>query len=290
MKTFAIYESATKPEAINLVKKAIDYLVKKGNVKLCVSENLASVLDLSKYPSLTKCELSGFGQIADAIITFGGDGTILSAANKYLKSEVPIMGFNVGKLGFLAEFSPVDLERSLDDLINGEFLIVKRTVLECSHNGSTLYGLNDFVIEKKDISNMINLKIHTGENFIGEYNADGIIISTPTGSTAYNLSAGGPIIYPSSPVLAITPVSPHSLTMRPLVVPDNHPINLIVNSRSGEANLVSDGQVEVVIKNGEEVEIKKSEYMVRLIKPKSKSFYDVLREKFLWATHTGSSS
>lgn len=283
MRTYAIYEALDRPEAELLALKAIKILKKLG-ADVSVSESL-----VHKYGNeITDVKVSNrnnYDDKADVILTFGGDGTILSAVQTYIKSDVPIMGFNVGKLGFLAEFIVSGLEETLKDLINGNYRIITRSALETNIDNETIYALNDIVLEKSDASHMVDIKAFSNSHFIGEYFADGLIVATPTGSTAYSLSAGGPVIFPSSPVLCITPISPHSLTHRPLVVPDNQILRFEVFSRTGELNLVADGKVRKKISNGDNILIKKSEETVKLIEPENSSFFDVLRDKFLWAEH-----
>lgn len=283
MKTYAIYEAIGKPEAEELAIKAIEILKGLG-ATVCVSETLAAKYG-DEHPDFNVCERKNYDNIADVIITFGGDGTILSAVKSYIESDVPIMGFNVGKLGFLAEFVVEGLEATLNDLINGDYRVITRSAIETKVDDEKIYALNDIVLEKSDTSHMVEIKAFSNNRFIGEYFSDGLIISTPTGSTAYNLSAGGPVIFPSSPVLCITPVSPHSLTHRPLVIPDDQYLEFQVYSRTGQLKLVADGRVVKKINNGDKINIFKSEETVKLIEPESSSFFDVLRDKFLWAEH-----
>lgn len=283
MRTYAIFEAVDRPEAEELAVKAIEILQRLG-ANVCVSETLVKKYGES-MPDIRVCKRSSYDDIADVIITFGGDGTILSAVQSYITSDVPIMGFNVGKLGFLAEFIVSGLEETLKDLMKGNYKVITRSAIETTLDNETIYALNDMVIEKSETSHMVEIKAYSNKHFIGEYFADGLIIATPTGSTAYNLSAGGPVIFPASPVFCITPVSPHSLTHRPLVVPDNQQLEFEVYSRTGELKLVADGKVRKKIKNGDIIQIKKSDETVKLVEPENSSFFDVLRSKFLWAEH-----
>ena len=283
MKTYAIFEAIDRPEAEELAVKAIKILQNLG-ANVCVSETLVKKYGDS-MPDIRVCKRAGYDAVADVIITFGGDGTILSAVQSYITSDVPIMGFNVGKLGFLAEFVISGLETTLNDLIKGNYKVITRSAIETVIEGETIYALNDMVIEKSDTSHMVEIKAYSNKHFIGEYFADGLIISTPTGSTAYNLSSGGPVIFPTSPVLCITPVSPHSLTHRPLVVPDSQQLEFEVYSRTGELKFVADGQVRKKLKTGDMIQIRKSDKTVKLLEPENNSFFDVLRDKFLWAEH-----
>lgn len=283
MRTYAIYEATGKTEAEELAVEAIRILKSLG-AEVCVSETLVQKYG-NELPEINICKRSNYDNIADIIITFGGDGTILSAVQSYIKSDVPIMGFNVGKLGFLAEFVTIGMEETLKDLMKGNYKVMTRSAIETEVGGETIYALNDIVLEKSDASHMVEIKAYSNGHFIGEYFADGLIIATPTGSTAYNLSAGGPVIFPSSPVLCITPVSPHSLTHRPLVVPDNQNLEFEVYSRTGELTLVADGKVRKKINNGDRIQIRKSDETVKLVEPENSSFFDVLRDKFLWTEH-----
>lgn len=283
MRTYAIYEAIDRDEAELLALKAIKILKRLG-ANVCVSESLAKKYG-NEIPDINICNRNSYENEADVILTFGGDGTILSAVQSYITSDIPIMGFNVGKLGFLAEFIVSGLEETLKDLINGNYRIITRTAIETKLDNDTIYALNDIVLEKSDASHMVEIKAYSNNHFIGEYFADGLIVATPTGSTAYSLSAGGPVIFPSSPVLCITPISPHSLTHRPLVVPDNQNLKFEVYSRTGELNLVADGKVRKKIATGDIIQIKKSEETVKLVEPENSSFFDVLRDKFLWAEH-----
>ncbi len=197
------------------------------------------------------------------------------------------MGFNVGKLGFLAEFSVNDLDKTIKDLIKGNYRIIDRAVLQTEFDGEIIYTLNDFVIEKKDSSRMITIDAYANQHLIGSIRADGIIITTPTGSTAYSLSCGGPILAPSTEVICLTPISPHSLTLRPLVLSDSSELTMKVFSPTGESILVADGQVKKVLNNKDVVTINKSEEYIKLIKPTDSTYYDLLRNKLLWAANYG---
>lgn len=229
--------------------------------------------------------LKEFEKYADMVISFGGDGTMLTLARTVINSDIPIMGVNVGKLGFLAEYSVKELDTTLVDILKGNYRIVDRTMLETTINTETIYALNDFVIEKRDSSHMIVVQAYANDHYIGDYRADGIILATPTGTTAYSLSCGGPIVTPSTSVLCLTPISPHSLSLRPLIIPDTNEVALKVYSHTGEANLVADGQKKRVLQNNERVVIRKSKTKIKLIKPLNSSFYDLLRNKLLWAVN-----
>lgn len=282
MEKIAIYENQNKPEAIKWAEVAAKVLFSKG-IECYVSNELFKKLSAETKKTVQSIPTSNFEKVADVVITFGGDGTILSAARYVLKSEVPIMGINVGKLGFLAEYPHNKVEDAIDDLLSGQYRVVDRTVLTTQIDGESIYAINDFVIEKMLSSRMITLHAYSNEHYVASYRADGLILTTPTGSTAYSLACGGPIIAPSAQVMCLTPISPHSLNFRPLVIPDENTVKIIVESPTGEAKLVGDGQIEKVLKSDDEVIFSIAEYRIKLIKPLGNSYYDVLRAKLLWA-------
>lgn len=283
MKTYAIYTIASKPEARKYAKEAARILNELG-ATVIANESFCENVNPDEFPYVSECSETDFEKKADMVISFGGDGTMLSASKLLIDSGVPVMGFNVGKLGFLAEYPTSKLKESLIDLDNGNYRVVERSILETTIKDKIHYALNDCVIEKKNTSRMITISTFSNANHVADYRADGLILTTPTGSTAYSLSCNGPIIAPGTPVFCITPISPHSLTLRPLVIPNTTEVRMIVNSPTGESNFVIDGQEVIVIKDGEEVLIKKSEAVIKLVKPLNSSYFDLLKEKLLWAS------
>lgn len=284
MKKIALFENDGKPEAIKYAEITAVKLRELG-AEVYARRRLLENLNSNIRDMIQEVQLSDFEKYADAVVSFGGDGTMLSAVHHMLNTDVPIMGLNVGKLGFLAEFSISQLDKALEDLVNGNYRVVDRTCLTTEIEDSQYYALNDFVIEKRDISQMITVKTYTDEHYVGDYTGDGIIIASPTGSTAYSLSCNGPIIAPSTNVLCITPISPHSLTLRPLVIPDSIEVRVKVESEDRHAILVADGKVKRTLQKGEEIIIKLSDSKVKLIKPSDNSYYDVLRKKLLWGAN-----
>ncbi len=277
-----IYESTGRIEALKWALIASDILKKNEIEVFCTNEFKAKIVG-SDYDYIKSTNSEDLGKVVDLVITFGGDGTILSAANLLLKYEVPILGFNVGKLGFLAEFSVNQIDETLDNIINGRYRIVDRAVLETEVLGKKIYALNDLVLEKKESTRLITIECLSNDNHIADYRADGVIVTTPTGSTAYSLSAGGPIIAPSTNVFCITPICPHSLTLRPIVIPNNVDVKFRVALNSGDVNLVADGRNQLSLKENDVIVIKKADYSVKLIKPLASSYYDVLKAKLHWA-------
>ncbi len=222
---------------------------------------------------------------AELIVAFGGDGTILNVARSIGSRGTPILGVNLGKLGFLAEFGAEELDRVVSDIAANRYVVEERLVLRASSPaipGRILYAVNDVVVDKSRSSRMIDLVTNIDGVFAVTYRGDGLIISTPTGSTAYALSNGGPIVVPTSRVIGMTPIAPHTLNGRPLVLPDTSVIT-VVASDSGEELLLSvDGQQEAFLKSPVEVRVERAPYFIRLVKRIDRSYYDVLRAKLFW--------
>jgi len=222
---------------------------------------------------------------AELVIAFGGDGTILGVARDVGARATPILGVNLGKLGFLAELAPDELGRAVDDLLARRFQIEDRLVLEASCPslpGKVIHAINDVVVDKSRSPRLIDLDAHIDGAFAVTYRGDGLIISSPTGSTAYALSNNGPIVTPTSRVLGITPISPHTLSGRPLIVPDSSVIRLFVHAGADEALLSADGRVEALLKPPAEITVRRAGHSVRLVRMQGRTYFDVLRAKLLW--------
>lgn len=223
---------------------------------------------------------------SDIIITFGGDGTILSAARMVGRSQVPILGVNLGKLGFMAEVSLDELEIFIGDIVNGRFVTEERMLLKTSveKNAEEFFALNDVVIDNGSSSRLIDVSVYVDNDFLVSFSGDGIILATPTGSTAYSLAAGGPIVGPSTGVIVIQPISPHSLSARTVIVPDTSNIRIVVEHHSNEARVTADGQLVRTFAPPMNIHITKAEHTIRLIKRTDRSYYDVLRAKLFWGS------
>lgn len=223
----------------------------------------------------------------DLIIVLGGDGTLLSAAHAAGASEVPLFAVNLGGLGFLTTIAPDDIYADLESALRGELRIGRRRMLHCElvRSGRTVIAceaLNDVVVSKSQIARMIDLETHVDAHFVCNFKADGVIISTPTGSTAYSLSAGGPIVFPSVACLCLTPISPHMLTNRPVILPDSSVISIRNRSQEGGAYLTIDGQIGEPLERDDLVVCRSSSCVVRLVRPPNQKFFDVLRAKLKW--------
>lgn len=223
---------------------------------------------------------------SDILVAFGGDGTILTAARMVGRAEVPILGINLGKLGFLAEVSLEELEPFIHDVITDQHVIEERAQLRVSFEKDKLEmcALNDIVIDKSSSSRVIHISVYVNDDYLVSYPGDGIIISTPTGSTGYALAAGGPIVAPTTDVVVIQPISPHSLSARTVIVPDTSLIRIVVGHLSQEARVTADGQQETIFAPPMNIFIQKSDYKIKLIKRKDRTYYDVLRAKLLWGS------
>lgn len=221
------------------------------------------------------------------LIVLGGDGTLLSAARSLEGRNVPLFPVNLGALGFLTAIAVDELFPQLERAFRGEHRIGKRRLLRCSvlrdgHKISEYEALNDAVITKQLLARMIDAKVYVDGHYVSTYKADGLIVSTPTGSTAYSLSAGGPIIFPTVGALVISPICPHMLTHRPVLVPDTSVIRVISLSDDGYSYLTIDGQVGEPLSKGDEIVCESSPNYVSLIRPPQMLFFDVLREKLKW--------
>lgn len=222
---------------------------------------------------------------SDLIITLGGDGSLLGACRKSIKNSPPIFGINLGKLGFITEFSQFDFYDQLESTLKGKFKTTPLPLfkVEVVRGKETIFKsnfVNDAVINKNDISRMFTLSLETNEEQVTIFSGDGVIISSPIGSTAYSLAAGGPIIHPSVKSLAITPICPHSLTNRPMVITDDSALIIKVYPTNGQVNLTLDGQEYLEINNQDSVIIKKSNLTANLIKNPEKTYFHTLKEKF----------
>lgn len=222
---------------------------------------------------------------ADMVLSMGGDGTFLKAASYVGNKNIPILGINTGRLGFLADVSPEEMEETFEDIYKKNYKIEDRSVLQAFSEGQSLKGypcgLNEIAILKRDSSSMIT--IHTSINgaYLTTYQADGLVIATPTGSTAYSLSIGGPVIVPHSNTIAITPVAPHSLNIRPIVINDDWEITLDVESRSHNFLVAIDGRSETC-REGTRLVIRKADYQIKVVKRPNHIFFHTLRDKMMW--------
>ena len=224
---------------------------------------------------------------AQLIVVLGGDGTLLAAARVVGGREIPLLAVNLGGLGFLTAITLDQLYPELEQALTGQHRISKRRMLDCelTRDGQTIASfsaLNDVVITKSMLARMIDLDTHVDNHFMAAYKADGLIISTPTGSTAYSLSAGGPIIFPTVAAICLTPICPHTLTNRPVIVPDTSVVQILCRGGEEGSYLTIDGQVGEPIHKGDRIVCRSSPNSISLIRPPKMLYFDVLREKLKW--------
>ncbi|MBO6033671.1 MAG: NAD kinase [Prevotella sp.] len=226
---------------------------------------------------------------ADFVISMGGDGTFLKAASRVGAKSIPILGVNMGRLGFLADISPDQFEATLDALYRDDFFLESRALIQVETNGVSLgtyhCALNDVAILKRDTASMISIRTCVNGQYLHTYQADGLVISTPTGSTAYSLSNGGPIIVPGTKVFSMTAVAPHSLNVRPFVLPDSAVIDLEVESRSHNFLVAIDGRSEKCAE-GTKITLRRAPYDIKVVKRSDHRYFDSLREKMMWGADT----
>jgi len=231
--------------------------------------------------------LERFQSEADLIVVLGGDGTMISTARLVGNREVLVLGINYGSLGYLTEFRIEEMFDALEKILEGSYEIDRRVMLEVEHlrDGDVLETgrvLNDVVINKAALARIIEIEVELDNLYVNSFRADGLIVSTPTGSTAYNLSAGGPIIYPSMNAVVLTPICPFTLTNRPIVVPDTAEINLQLKNQNEGVVITLDGQIGYQMKTGDTVSIRKSQTNFNLVQPPNRNYFDVLRNKLKW--------
>ncbi|MDD2436553.1 MAG: NAD kinase [Massilibacteroides sp.] len=221
----------------------------------------------------------------DLILSIGGDGTFLHTAARVNKQNIPILGINTGRLGFLADVSVKDIEETLDELYRNYYRVEERRLLQLHVNGQPFrgynYALNEVAILKRDTSSMITIHTQLNGEYLTSYQADGLVIATPTGSTAYSMSINGPILIPQCDNLILSPVAPHSLNVRPLVIPDSYTITLGVESRSKTFLVALDGRSEV-FPSGIQLSVSAADYTTKVIKRYNHTFYQTLRDKLMW--------
>lgn len=279
MRRIGIIAKKGVPEAIDVVRGLLDFL-KGRRIKVLVEGEIARELKIRGY------KREDMPHKSDIIIVFGGDGTLLSVARLVGNSGVPILGVNLGGLGFITEISKDDILENVENILSGRYSFEERITLcadvhRRSRRKAYHTALNDVVISKGALARMIELDIDINNQYVTTFKADGLIISTPTGSTAHSLSAGGPIMYPTLESFLITPICPHTLTSRPIVIPDTFTID--VNIKTGDdIFLTLDGQVGVPLKVADKVTIKKADYKTRFVLLHDRDYFKILRTKLKW--------
>lgn len=281
MKTAAIISKPSKQELHQIVPEVLRWFDSHG-YQVSMDEVTAAYASNDRVVPRDK-----IGALhPDFVLVLGGDGTLLSAARAVSPDGIPIVAVNLGSLGFLTEVPLSELYQTLEQIDACRCPVETRAMVECSlirgdKCVETYFALNDVVVNRSAISRLVSFDLFIDDNFVVQYKADGVIISTPTGSTAYSLAAGGPVLMPSVDALVITPVCPHALTHRPLVVRDTADVKLVIDTQGEQAYLTIDGQVGIPLLSGDHVHCRKAKHSVSLFRMR-RTFFDVLRNKLKW--------
>jgi NAD+ kinase len=287
MNRIGIIAKKNKPEAVTLARHLVEWLRPK-KIKVYIEEEIGELfrptLSEGDWESIKREEIPAN---VEMIIVLGGDGTLLSVARQVWNKNIPILGVNLGGLGFLTEITLDELYPVLERVVRDDFEINEREVLNAGviRRGEKIAEfivLNDAVINKGALARIIDLETTINGEYLSTFRSDGLIISTPTGSTAYNLSAGGPIVYPSLHTIIITPICPHTLTIRPIIIPDDVKIRALLKSKNEEVTLTLDGQQGFTLQFEDVVEVGKAAGRILLIKSPYRRYFELLREKLKW--------
>lgn len=282
MKTVGIVPNYNKEPAMKLVNELAEFLLKK-ECKVVLTYKIAEMTGLNDL-GVTKYELYSK---SDFIIVLGGDGTLLDTGRKAAKFGTPLLGINMGTMGFLATADGSEAETAIEKVLNGEYKIEKRLMLESeiisdTDNPKQYIAVNDVCISRGVFTKITEYNIYVNEEYLATFRADGIIISTPTGSTAYNLSAGGPVLKPDIACMVITPICPHSLHSRSIVVSADDTVRIEASFGSnGDIIMSMDGQTSVILNNCDIINVRKSANSINIIKTNTRSFYEILRKKLI---------
>jgi NAD+ kinase len=277
-----IIAKPNEPRASIVANTIADWAQRQG-VALLADNSLAAVpAYATPYPQEQVAALS------DLLVVLGGDGTMIGAARLVGGRGTPVLGINLGWLGYLTEFAVDDTVVALDHLLSGDYESEQRTMLdwECLRDDARIAAntaLNDVAINRSALSRVIEIDCCIGSRAVTTYRGDGLIVATPTGSTAYNLSAGGPIVYPGTCAICIAPICPHTLTNRPIVLPDTMEIMLRIDTREQEVMLTSDGQTGLPLTTGDVIKLRKSEKTFNTVLPRDRDYFQILRDKLKWS-------
>jgi NAD+ kinase len=266
------------------LRSLISYL-ETVQTEILIDDSIAHVCTACPHPVIDRSTLAA---TCDLAIVVGGDGTLLNAARSLAEPGVAVLGVNLGRLGFLVDVSPEEMPEQLSRIFAGEFIEEQRTLLHATvtRDGEVLSqgaALNDVVVHKRDIARMIELDTYIDGAYLSTNRSDGLIVSTPTGSTAYALSGGGPILHPRLSAIAMVPICPHTLSSRPIVVHDDSTIDIIVKAGTVEAQVSCDGQVSYLLDAGDHVTVRRHDHTLRLLHPPDHDYYAMLREKLSWS-------
>ena len=268
----------------------LEHFLRQRGVSIVVEKTTAALLPTCTHRIEDRKALGG---ICDLLIVVGGDGSLLGVARDLAGSQVPVIGVNRGGLGFLADIAPNQIEPKIGAVLDGEYTVEHRFLLDATvvRHGKRIGGssaLNDVVVHAGTMSRMMEFALHIDEKFVYDQRSDGLIVATPTGSTAYALSAGGPIMHPSLDAIVVVPMFPHTLTSRPLVVPSASRVKVVIGSTTSMNPQIScDSQVDIGVQPGDEIHIQKYAHALRLLYSREHSFYEACRSKLDWASRLG---
>jgi NAD+ kinase len=276
---------------VESLQRLVVFLRSRG-LNIIIGDHIQHLLDASSLQDARICSRKIIGEICDLIIVVGGDGSLLAAARTLARFDVPVLGVNRGRLGFLTDVSPDEIELRVGEVLDGQFRIEKRFLLDAvvKRNGEPVgagEALNDVVVNSGTSAKMIEFELYIEGEFVYRQRSDGLIVSTPTGSTAYSLSGGGPIMHPRLDAIVLVPMFPHTLSSRPIVVDGNSEIKLVIcDSNSGGVPVTLDGQVSMTAQPGDLVYVTKKPHKLKMIHPLTHSFYASCRDKLGWHTRT----
>ncbi len=281
MKTIGIFANCEKPSAAAVLKR-LDKRGQQLGLRLMATESTAALM-----PRARKVTQAEFIHQIDLLMVLGGDGTMLNAVRLLQGRDVPVLGINLGSLGFLTSLAQEDIDKAIRHLAQGKFSTSRRSLADCNVRRagrivSRYRALNDIVIDRGASARIITLNLLLDEEEVSSYRADGLIVSTPTGSTGHSVSAGGPILHPKTRAFVINLICPHTLSARPLVIPDEKRIAVEIARSAGELPLSIDGQIGEALKIGDRVEIRRSARCIRFIHPPDYNYFAVLRQKLHW--------
>lgn len=284
-KRFAIFGNVYQEKKSSAVQRMFDALQTKG-ADIVVERVFHSFLIKNHCVQLPPCRIIEKDELdADIVVSMGGDGTFLNVASCVGDKQIPILGVNTGRLGFLSCISAEEIESMIDEIYNGDYRVTDHSLLQVSCDEHPLqgypYALNEVSVLKHDSSSMISIHTTINKEYLTTYQADGLLVSTPTGSTAYSLSVGGPVIYPESANILLTPVAPHSLNMRPFVLTDNVEVEMIVESRSHNFLISIDGRSQS-LSEGVHIRVRKAPFVVKVITRRGQNFFSTIRQKMMW--------
>ena len=273
-----VKENSSKSVDENALDSMLSFFTDQ-NIKLYIDDSSNYKNDMGEYLSHKE-----FSEKIDLLVVFGGDGTLLNSARQYLEYEIPILGVNMGNVGFLTDIKVENFHTSMQEMLDGNYKIEERNLVSAKFNDNHLYGLNEVVVHSGAYAQLMRYRLNVNDKVVYEQRSDGLIIATPTGSTAYSLSAGGPIIHPSLDVWTIIPMLPQSISSRPFVISSNEKVEMeLFEGPSENAKICVDGQKDIDVPYGLNISISKTKKTLKLVHPKDNDFFEACREKLGWS-------